>query len=837
MNSVGQVPAKLMSELELTGTMNLRTAHAELIKKALITEDTYIFLTGNPGIGKTTAIVDFLLKHIDEGFLFFYVSPRKQVNLDIIEKFKDENTKKLKDDKLLAINTHSHLIKDNFGSYTIEYTSNQYQGDFVEKSVKFMDSRNVERKGIRSDRLKRTTENEIQDIGQKTKGVLNSICEAIATIVEMQKSNNIIATTSIQSLKMTDDGNTLKHLEKIFRNAYNQKEGKVFPARMQEISRKIKHLFIMIDEITGDDGGVEFLEGIHQIISKYQLMDSQHGFNTKVIVADASIVDKNVINQHLSDTSPEPDKIYFRRAVDHAQPLSVQPLKFKGLPANVINTNSYPASNLTISYQVIVESGKFSEAEKLKEKSNLEDNLQTEILKDIQSLLQQSDVEQVIVYIQNKRKLAELIEKIKKHRGEFEKFTDYLEIHANISEEEKKKIKDFQKDVKVIFMTASGSRGLSFPKAKHILVEIPKFQIEKNLMEVIQVIYRGRGNDQIDNQDKELIFYLAEKSIYYEDQPEISLQESVLSLLNILLILKASMMTRIVGSGRIGRDNFILIPIGGKSVFTAGETFSDQIANLITQLKREYQRNKSDVLLEQVYSNLEKLLGHTDFVIQDATKSNYLALRQSFNDEFSQISYTLDKLLDLGKIELGYISGNLLLVPLANQTLEETYQMRLTDIVNYANEELWKNMQRIKHRKSYYPESIHFAIKDAIELVKKLRDGLEKTQRLEQKTHRFDQYYCLPLFAFIIGDVMSEYFANNVEETEDESFRDILAAYIRLLYPVGNILPIGSNYKDFPFVVFRSYSLAEIRQKIFTDKYLLNSSELNVMNLILSQQI
>jgi len=88
-NSVGEVPCELMNQLGLTGTMNLRQAHAELIQKALVSEATYLFLTGNPGIGKTTAIVDFLKSHIDEGFLFFYVSPRKQVNLDIIEKFKD----------------------------------------------------------------------------------------------------------------------------------------------------------------------------------------------------------------------------------------------------------------------------------------------------------------------------------------------------------------------------------------------------------------------------------------------------------------------------------------------------------------------------------------------------------------------------------------------------------------------------------------------------------------------------------------------------------------------------------------------------------------------------
>jgi hypothetical protein len=434
-NSVAEVPTQLMQELNLTGTINLRQAHAELIKKALVSEDIYIFLTGNPGIGKTTAIVDFLKNHIDEGFLFFYVSPRKQVNLDIIEKFKNKETGKMCDDRLLAINSYSNLIADNFGRYTVQYTWNQRQGKFEKSAVDFLDSSTIEQHFKRSDRLKNVTDDVIQDRGQKSRGVLNSICEAISTVVEQKLSKNIIATGSIQSLKITGAGNTLKHFDKIFRNAYNEREGRVFPQKMQEISRRIKHLFIMIDEITGDDGGVEFLDGIHQIISKYKLMDSEHGFNTKVIVADASIVDKNVINQHLSETSPEPDKIYFRRAEDVAQPLSVEPLQFKGLPATVINANSYPANSLSITYKVLIESCKFNEESRLKPKFNLEASLQDEILKDIEALLKRSDIDQFLVYIQNKRRLGELIEKIHKHRESFEKYTDYIEIHANISEQ------------------------------------------------------------------------------------------------------------------------------------------------------------------------------------------------------------------------------------------------------------------------------------------------------------------------------------------------------------------------------------------------------------------
>ncbi|MBR8837740.1 MAG: helicase [Stigonema ocellatum SAG 48.90 = DSM 106950] len=836
-NSVGEVPHELISQLGLTGTMNLRKAHEELIKKALISQDTYIFLTGNPGIGKTTAIVKFLKHHIDEGFLFFYVSPRKQVNLDIIEKFKDEETGELCDDRILAINTHSNLITDNGRKYTVQYLWNQRHGDFPEQFVNFCDSRCIQPRRRRLDRLKRQTEDVIQDTGKNGRGVLNSICEAISTIVERELSHNIVATVSIQSLKKTHSGDTLKHFEKIFRNAYNEREGLVIPTGMKNISSRIKHLFIMIDEITGDDGGVEFLNSMSRMLSKYKLMLPEHGFNTKVIVADASIVDKNVITQHLEDKSPEPDKIYFRRASDTFQPLSSEPFTFKNLPATVINANSYPASSLSITYKVIVECCQFSEEIHLEGSKSVRKNSQQEILLDIKILLNRPDVEQIIVYIQNKQKLAELIAKIKTQQ-EFQQSKDYLEIHANISDEEKEEINRYKNNVKVVFMTASGSRGLSFPKAKHILVEIPGFQIEKNLMEVLQVIYRGRGDNEIDSQEKELVFYLAERSVYYQDDThnqQLSLQESVLSLLNILLILKTSIMTRIFGYGEIGRDKFIIIPIGGKSLFAAGETFSTQMANLINQVKQEHNRNKSNTLIEKVYTSLEHLLSRAEFIIRDTTESNYLALRKSFDSQFSQICHSLDKLLDFGKIEPGYMSGSLLIVPIGDSTLEETYYMGVLDIATYANEELWQDMQKISRSPSY-PESLRSAMKDAMELVKKLRDGVNRTQRLEQNSQRSDQYYALPLFAFISGDVMKDYFAEEPNEPEDKSFRKILDTYIRLLYPVGNILPIGNKYKDFPFVVFKSYSLEEIRKKTFTDKYLLTSNELNVLNLILSKE-
>lgn len=840
-SSIGIIPDELAVQLEVSPKLNLRQAHAELIKKALVSDNTYIFLTGNPGIGKTTAIVEFLKDHVDEGFLFFYVSPRKQVNQDIIEKFKDDNTGELFDKRLFCINTNHQIISEYFPKCAVNYLANTYQDDFTENGVIFLDTRQENKRSLsRQHGLNRVTEDQIRTTNHRSKGVLSSLCEAIYTVKTKHISNNLVATACIQSLKITENGaNTLKHFENIFKDAYNKREGVVIAPKMKEISQRMKHLFIMIDEITGDDSGVEFLHEISSILKRYELTGG-HGFNTKVIVADASIVDPDVIKQHLSEKTPEPDKIFFRKVSENStSPLSVQPFEFNNLPATVINTNSYPAGRLTIKYKVLVESVKFNQEEDFT-KDRLTKRVQAEIVNDIKELLSRPDADQLLVYIQDKKRLQELIELLRKHRGEFEKNKDYLEIHASISEKEKQEIQKYKNRVRVVFMTSSASRGLSFPKAKHIWVEIPRFRVESNLMEVIQVIYRGRGaydekGNTLDNEDKELVFYLSDRAVYYADDKDLSLQESLMSVLNILLILKTSVMTRIKGAGQLGQKNFLMIPIGGKAISGASQTYTGKIANLIKNLKSEHHRRHSDKLLKEVYTSLEELLSRAEFVLNSPAESqsnSYLRLRELFNREFSQLCSSLDKLLKLGDIEPGHITGSLLVVPIADRRLEETYEIGLREIDIHATPELLNKMLAISLNCDY-PENLRSAIKDAIELIDKLMEPMEKTQRLEQNSQNRDRYYALPLFSFIAGEKMREYF-REYEEPETSRFRDILATYIHHLYPADKTLPIGNKYEDFPFVVFRSYSLEEIRQKIFTDKYLLTSNELNVLNLILS---
>jgi hypothetical protein len=914
----------------------LRDAHAELIRQTLspTSPETYLFLNGNPGIGKTTAIIDYLVDHQQEGFLFFYVSPRKQVNLDVIKKFRDGNVKGFRTSKFLGLNTNADVIRDNGGNYTVKYVSNTRKGNFVERSVQFIETEE-EMEEIRNPAsptkrnnsknrpvFTRRTEEEIGEAGGVNRGVLASISEAVFAAIDCNLATNIAATVSIQSLKKVSKGgnHTLQHFKKIFRNGLNG--DKPITAEMQKISGKLRNLFIMIDEITGDDTGVEFLTEISKILKDLGLFDPANGFNTKLIVADASIVDANVISQHLSNRSPEPDKIFFRRVQggDEAEELTVQKIRFNNREASVINANSYPAANLEITYKVFIEpielEGQQSGGLATLPKSKLRNHLQATITQDLQTLMSDPNSSQIIVYIQDKRWLAELIDDIKTNHlklglGAFEAERQYIEIHADLSEEKKRQLELYKDNVKLVFMTASASRGLSFPNVRHILVVVPGFEIENNLMEIIQVIYRGRGG-KLDEQDKELSFYLADKAIYpsnntndtnsfapptppsalllpnqsalatlgkAQQERQLAFQDTALNVINILLILKTSIMTRIYGYGYLGRNRFMMIPIGGKSVNAAGELFSSRMSNLLKELRKKQIERRNDKGLKRVISCLTELLSRSEIRIGELTKNNdmgkdnnntsgngnegitrkksYLSAMQNYwlEDNFQKAANNnLEQLLTtLGPLELGHINGNLLIVPIGEKDMQESYQIRFwQQIRELLDDDIVLTMGGIAFNRHDYSESLRSKMRQLLELVKELKqDQVNRSQRFEQYTaHRSDQYYAMPLFNFSNGRSLQAYFNDNtdsggtekqrrrrqVEDADSISYKDTLVGYVQALYPSEGILPIGDDYGEFPFVVFKSYSLAEMRRKIFTERQLLTSNELNVLNMVLSKE-
>ena len=466
-----QIPENIRAILSVNEYQgkHLLDIHAAIVKEELLSSHSFLFLTGCPGIGKTTAIVDFLKMAVErgEGFLFLYVSPRKQVNLDIIQKF-GESTTLPPCDKVLGFTTNSTIIRNNQSRKTVHYYSQMRLDTFQEGGVTFIhaDSGDAKRQQIWSRQLEEIQEGFLIDKGEQISGVLNSLCCALHAALEKPLANAIVATVAIQSLKKLDSSgkSTLRHLNILFKSILNG-QGNVIPHKMAQFQRKIKHVFFMIDEVTGDESGVAFLQEVHTFLLNHNLLHIP-GLNTKIIVADASIVDPKIIKRHLEETSYEPDKIYFRSGIGaQTLPLSYDELPFLRENAAVINANAYPASKLHITYHIGVDCLQYVEETFVERSKKLDEQLQDRILSNILDLIKRDDIKQFIVYIQDKQRLARLIEAIRKVRGKFEKCKDYLDIHANISDNDKQNIHKYCKSVKVIFMTASASRGLSFPEA------------------------------------------------------------------------------------------------------------------------------------------------------------------------------------------------------------------------------------------------------------------------------------------------------------------------------------------------------------------------------------
>ncbi len=578
------------------------------------------------------------------------------------------------------------------------------------------------------------------------------------------------------------------------------------------------------------------------------------GLNTKIIVADASLVDPKIIKRHLEETSYEPDKIYFRRETgEQTLPLSYERLSFLREEAAVINANAYPASQLHMSYHIGVDCLQYVEETFVERSKKLDEQLQVRIFGHILDLLKRDEVRQIIVYIQDKQRLARLIEAIRKARGTFEKCKDYLDIHANSSEKDKKDIQKHRKSVKVVFMTASASRGLSFPEATHILIDIPRFEVEQNLMEILQVIYRGRGGER-DEEEKYLSFYLTDRVIYTNESDRLlSVRERMLHILKVLLILKTSIMTRITGSLQTGIDqHFMMIPIGGRSTHMVGETFTSRISKLIREAQSHAHLHHDDKRLEHVSGSLKRLLEDVNINLRPTgyetsamrQKQFYLSLLPDFAYEFQQRARKgFHELLRFPSLEKAYIAGSLLLIPLASMSMQEQYWLSFEQILKeYRNQgiDLLKEMSDLR-RDPTYPETFHHALNDGLVLLQALQDMLEnKIPRYEQESTHPDQHCAVPLPAFVIYELMKEFFHSGKELQElpeGMTFRALLEVYIRSLYPSDSMLPIGNNYEDFPFVVFRSLNLGEARNKMFTGKYLFMSQEMNIINMLFSSEL
>jgi hypothetical protein len=415
--------------------------------------------------------------------------------------------------------------------------------------------------------------------------------------------------------------------------------------------------------------------------------------------------------------------------------------------------------------------------------------------------------------------------------------TEYTQIHADIADDDLNRLLDpARRDaLRVIFMTSSASRGLSFPRVTRLLIEVPRFSIESNLMEIIQTLYRGRGG-AADLGEKEVTFYITD-ALFAPEGPRAfaAAREAALSVLTLLCLLKLCLLTRLRGAAQLRDRAIALIPIGGKTVGAAARAFHHSLADCRAALARARRGPLTqNPALERLAEVVEALLATSTLELEPRAAS-YLTLYEQATPDRLDAWLVSDE-----PSEPAYTLGSLLLVPLAGRALETAHHLLLQRAIALARDPRTEQALRwVYARRRALPPTLLEGVRELEALLDALRP-VERSQRLEHSGRPSSAYVVLPIAAFVAKDAIAAYCqavaADPARIVEREQLRAVLLAYVRDAYPVETVLPlVGSGYSRLPFLVITSQDLAALRAKRFRLGHVLMSHELNLLTLLLAE--
>jgi hypothetical protein len=281
-------------------------------------------LSGTPGIGKTTALRNILADY-PSGYLLIYLSPRIQVNMDLMAKFDpthEGNNLKGKEE-LICINTNSTLIKvanSHHGKAALSCCSHKIPDDpnFLFLSQKDAESLEIKEPKNQSN-YRRTEISATTEVSRDTHhGVFKTIMQAIHRLNDRYGYKRIIACVATQSNRQLNRETTTvgAHLSKMFGDSHK----KLDIASIEQFANNIKEIVFFIDEVTGDGAGrqtvQEMIQFCKDVINKFDDVGKSCPLKFRVLIADASLVNASSVESYLNEKQSQPEQILFTGDAD-----------------------------------------------------------------------------------------------------------------------------------------------------------------------------------------------------------------------------------------------------------------------------------------------------------------------------------------------------------------------------------------------------------------------------------------------------------------------------------------------------------------------------------------
>ncbi len=731
---------------------NLRKEHTKEVIN-LLNRGENVLLTGNPGIGKTYAVIQYVSKNVNNA-LCLYASPRIAVNFDFADKV--VHNEAIKDPYAVVLTTNSRKTnrkteKDNRSISFVDI----YCGEKM-REIGVIEALNRKAK----EKLSRIEFLDVEKLMQDSEDPADTDTSKVFTVGVKSSDGVYYQEISDSSSKVTVNDAVLSAVRMVhecLREMHVEREKIYVIATIQALSHKTHNFLTELGDVTEEIGrGVFFIDeitgdpnGLGVAVNFIEKFGNRR--DVSLVIGDASlnsaIVSKHIIEKasrnRVSDSTIIVSKEKPVRGVRVLENINGEPFTIGKGKFSVIEVNSFPSSVLNIEYLFApVVSAQ-------KEKTVLITEKALELVK---------NKEKPVVYVQSKAVLDSIRDKIEKTVDP----SRIIIIYSSLSDKDKMEMinKIDKGDYEIALITSSSARGLSYPYTDTILIDFQSFEVESGLMEAVQTAFRARGEpngDIKESREKKIIFTIVKPPIDENvENRTVTARRRAVDTLLIFTLIRNSILSRI----GVSSLNSSIVPLG---YFTEKKNTTDEnIFHLVAELqdiaKRERQASKFDGIINLVGKIIEYISNEVNVDIDRIQNELYRICSLLPPDRVDDLSF-LDQAvkginnLNMQRINIKEINGFAVL-----PTKKKSSNILVnTQDEQERNKEKMRKIEKLKsyiyrmYKKKQINETDYDTMKNTLNMILSVlkREGKENIKAIDtrESTSMRKVYIAYPFFS------------------------------------------------------------------------------------------
>lgn len=846
---------------------------------------TVLGLLGHPGIGKTTSLLKALPGA--ERCFFAYFSPRVVINADvtrsIVEGFAPGACAVTANHNLIAGAASwaesqgvkarvisAVVVEANSGAVRMRDLS---EGGVLhltpDQATQIAEGRH-RRASYTVDVDERTMH--LEDV--RTPGVLQTLASECRRLMRMNPGAPAVAmTAAIQGFRQTGAVkttiNTLGHL---FETGVGRGDG-IDERRAMAAERPL--VLVMVDEITGDGAGAPMVHAVADWLRREFLdpFGESSLFRCVLILADASLSTPEAFRSYLeSAAGVEADEGEDKRRgwAEAPQRLTITPggkgqpfelatgrFKVGQIKTDVLHVmaDGYPAGKLEVEYAVRIDTLDMARAEagdarRLARQAHGERIVIAAAARIAEAVRAHPD-QQTIYFAQDKAFLKVVRKQLV--RGHGMQWHDVAELHGSVDAMRRRQLmQEHVRDSKRVFlMTSAGSRGISFPKATTLTILVPRFEIEASLMEVSQMVFRGRGRligpdgTKLSGNgfDRRIVFMVEDLVRTEEDgtlDPVRWVRQKI-DLAGMVLLLRATLETRIKGRCAEGFCGAV-VPVGQIGLETAAKTMATQVEAFLKECRIAVVEEGTEAS-----DAARAAQGHAAALFRNL---HWRALKRNFrffaNEE---VALAFRKALGVasGPLLAGAQGCPIAAVPehayfIGPTVMEDWSGIDLSEIFSFGvSMQDGAALRRLKGgclaltRNAQAPRSLARAADDVLTIISRNKDELRDLEFSTKKRLRASTgWIVLPAdYARFIADREAEHDRRQRKLCRPDGWASWMRTCASLHRRPGHMVPIVPEYDDKPFAAALIFGDPTGLRRGFDNRYFTSTTEFNLLNALL----